>query len=67
LLLYSSVTFYCEVYSYNKQDIIGVLQQVIVNSESEADVTISYVGESNFRYDSNGDTTIESSERERTL
>lgn len=66
-LKYSSVNFYCQVYSYDKTRIVGTLEHTITNSESDEDVTIAYVGEDTFRYDSNGDIAIEDSEKERTL
>ncbi len=65
-LQYSSVTFYCMVYNSVGQ-FIGTLEHTIVNSESEDDVTISYIGEDSFRYDANGDISIEDAEKERTL
>lgn len=65
-LQYSSVTFYCIVYNSAGQ-FIGTLEHTIVNSESEDDVTISYIGENSFRYDANGDISIEDAEKERTL
>ncbi len=66
-LTYTSVVFYCEVYSYDKQNIVGTIEHTIFNSESEEDVTITYIGEDTFRYDANGDVTIEDSEKERTI
>lgn len=66
-LKYSSVIFYCQIYDLSQTDIIGTLEHTIVNSESQEDVTISYIGEDTFRYDANGDIAIEDSERERTL
>lgn len=65
-LQYSSVTFYCMVYN-SVGEFIGTLEHTIVNSESEDDVTISYIGEDSFRYDANGDISIEDAEKERTL
>ena len=65
-LQYSSVTFYCMVYN-SAGEFIGTLEHTIVNSESEDDVTISYIGEDSFRYDANGDISIEDAEKERTL
>lgn len=65
-LQYSSVTFYCMVYNSAGQ-FIGTLEHTIVNSENEDDVTISYIGEDSFRYDANGDISIEDAEKERTL
>lgn len=65
-LQYSSVIFYCMVYN-SSGEYIGTLEYTIVNSESEDDVTISYIGEDSFRYDANGDISIEDAEKERTL
>lgn len=66
-LKYSSVIFYCQIYNFTRDKIIGTVEHTISNSESDGDVTISYDGEDSFRYDSNGDITIEDSEKERTL
>lgn len=66
-LKYSSVVFYCQIYDLSKTNIIGTLEHTIYISESEEDVTISYVGEDTFRYDANGDIAVEDSEKERTL
>lgn len=65
-LQYSSVVFYCTVYNA-AGEFIGTLEHTIVNSENEDDVTISYVGDDTFRYDANGDVSIEDAEKERTL
>lgn len=65
-LQYSSIVFYCAVYN-TKEEIIGTLEYTIANSENEDDVTISYIGDDNFRYDANGDITFEDSEKERNL
>lgn len=65
-LKYSSITFYCSVYDAQNH-YIGVLSQQVQNSESADDLTISYSGEDTFRYDANGDITIEDSEKERNL
>lgn len=67
LLLYSSVTFVCGVYNKEHSQIICVLEHLVTNSSSEEDVTITYNGEDTFRYDANGDITIEDAEKERTL
>lgn len=65
-LQYSSVVFYCTVYNA-VGEFIGTLEHTIYNSEDEDDVTISYVGDDTFRYDANGDVSIEDAEKERTL
>lgn len=65
-LQYSSVVFYCTIYNA-AGEFIGTLEHTIVNSENEDDVTISYVGDDTFRYDANGDVSIEDAEKERTL
>lgn len=64
-LLYSSVTFYCSI--YDEDILIATRLHTIVNSSSQEDLTITYVGEDSFRYDANGDITIEDSEKERTI
>ena len=67
-LIYSSVVFYCAVYTAEENGInIINLQHTVVSSENEEDVVISYSGEDSFRYDANGDITIEDSEKERLL
>lgn len=67
-LIYSSVTFYCEVFDSNTSNFVQTtLEHVVNNSQSEEDVIITYDGEDSFRYDANGDITIEDSEKERTL
>lgn len=65
-LKYASVTFYCAIKNAANQ-YLGTLEHVIMNSQSSDDITISYDGEDTFRYDANGDITIEDSEKERTL
>lgn len=65
-LQYSSIVFYCEVHN-SKGGFIGTLEHTIVNSENEEDVTITYDGEDTFRYDANGDVSVEDAEKERTL
>lgn len=67
LLVYSAVKFYCGVYDTSHTEIIGILEHTIKSSESAEDVTISYSGEDTFRYDANGDVSIEDAEKERTL
>lgn len=67
LLIYSAVNFYCGVYNATKTEIIAILEHTITSSESAEDITISYTGEDSFRYDANGDVTIEDAEKERTL
>ena len=66
-LNYSSIIFYCGVYNEAETSYIAALAHTITASDSEDDITISYVGEDTFRYDANGDISIEDSERERTL
>lgn len=66
-LRYSMVTFYCQVYDETETHIIGTAEYVIMNSNSDQDVIITYEGEDTFRYDANGDIAIEDSEKERTL
>ncbi len=65
-LQYTSAIFYCAVYN-TKNEIIGTLEHTIINTESNEDITVQYIGEDIFRYDANGDITIEDSEKERTL
>lgn len=64
-LKYSYVNFYCAV--YNGEDYLGEVDFLVSDSESEDDVIVKYSGESSFRYDANGDITIEDSEKGRTL
>ena len=65
-LQYDSVTFYCGVKT-RAGVALGVLEYQIVDSTSQDDVIISFVGEDIFRYDANGDTPIENAEKDRTL
>lgn len=65
-LFQQNVTFYCAVYSASGI-YIGELQYNIIASNSDADLAISYEGEDSYRYDANGDITIEDAEKERTL
>lgn len=66
-LLYTTSTVYCTVYTPDGSSYLGILEYTIVNSSLQEDVTISYSGEDTFRYDANGDITIEDSEKERWL
>lgn len=66
LLKYSSIVFYCGIYSQSGT-YLGTLTHTIMNSESEEDLSATYIGEDTFRYDANGDITIEDSEKERLL
>ena len=66
-LLYSAVTFYCSIYDKDRKNIIATEEYTITNTESQEDLSIKYIGEDSFRYDSNGDITIEDSEKERTI
>lgn len=65
-LQYDSVTFYCGVKT-RAGVALGVLEYQIVDSTSQDDVIIAFVGEDIFRYDANGDTPIENAEKDRTL
>ncbi len=63
---YSSITFYCDVKT--KAGIrLGVLEYKLVDSTSQDDVIISFIGEDTFRYDANGDFSYDSAEKDRTL
>jgi len=65
-LQYTSVTFYCAVYD-SEGKYLGVLMQSIVNADNEDAVTLTYVGDDEFRYDANGDVTQEEALKERNL
>ena len=65
-LRYSTIIFYCQVYDKNN-NFIKILEYVINNSENESDLVIKYIGEDSFRYDANGDITMEDAEKGRTL
>lgn len=67
LLKYDYITFYCGVYAADGETYLGELDFTVRNSESADDVIIRYSGESSFRYDANGDITIEDSEKSRSL
>ena len=64
-LLYSPMTFYCQVYQGNTY--IGELSYVMQNIESKDDVSVVFSGESLFSYDANGDINIYDAELERSL
>lgn len=67
-LNYSSTTFYCQIYAPNgSNDIIGIAEFTVTSSQSENDLNISYIGEDTFRYDANGDTTIDEIDKQRNL
>lgn len=67
-LIYSSVVFYCAVYTKKENGThLLNLQHTVASSESKEDVIISYSGEDSFRYDANGDITIEDSEKTKLL
>ena len=66
-LNYSTVTFYCGIYDEAQTRYIAAFPHTITASDSESDITISYVGDDTFRYDANGDIAIEDAERERTI
>jgi hypothetical protein len=66
-LNYSSVVFYCAVYDYSSKTIVGNLSWLITSETSASDVEIAYDGDDTFRYDANGDTTIENAEKTRAL
>lgn len=67
-LQYTSLIFYCLV-SEDKEggQNLDVLEFIVQDSQSEDDVVVRYTGESSFRYDANGDITIEDSEKVRNL
>lgn len=53
--------------NWDSNFIYGVPQHRISSSLNKQDVIVVYEGEDAFRYDANGDITIEDSERERTI
>lgn len=64
-LLYSPMTFYCQVYQGEVYQ--GELTYVMQNIESKDDVSVVFSGESLFSYDANGDINIYDAELERSL
>lgn len=66
-LAYTSAIFYANVYKENNSTLLGTLDFTITTTDFESDVTVSYSGDDTFRYDANGDVTIEDSEVERVL
>ena len=64
-LLYSRVDFFVTVYQGEKK--LGTLSHIILNSESENDLIVTYNGDDNFKYDANGDISIEDAEKDRTM
>lgn len=66
-LIYSSAVVYCTVYTPNGASQLGILDYTITSTSLESDLTVTYQGEDTFRYDANGNTTVEDSEKERYL
>lgn len=64
-LIYSTVYFYCLVKEQDK--IICTLEKIVLNANQEDDLSITYIGDDNFQYDANGDISIETVEKEKTL
>ena len=64
-LLYSPMTFYCQVYQGSVYQ--GELNYVMQNIESKDDVSVVFSGETLFSYDANGDINIYDAELERSL
>lgn len=66
-LKYDSVTFYCGVYDSQLKNILSIVEYTMTTSQSQNDVSISFVGRDIFRYDTNGDIAIDEFEEEKTL
>ena len=64
-LLYSPMTFYCQIYQGSVYQ--GELNYVMQNIESKDDVSVVFSGETLFSYDANGDINIYDAELERSL
>ena len=60
-LVYSPMTFYCQVPN------IGVLSYIMRNFESDQDVTVTFAGENLFTYDANGNYKIQDAGSEKRL
>ncbi|MCM1324004.1 MAG: hypothetical protein NC218_07570 [Acetobacter sp.] len=52
--------FYCAVYDYNYNFIVGTLSYDMVKSSSESDIIVTYSGQDTFNYDANGDPSADS-------
>lgn len=66
-LTQTSVVFYCGVYSYDKSKVVGILEHTILASNPEEGLTVSYIGDDNFKYDANGDIAKEISDKQKSL
>lgn len=64
-LLYPTATFYCQVY-YNDEP-ISIESHSFNISDSQDDLTLTYVGQDIYQYDANGDIAYEDTELDRTL
>lgn len=65
LLSYSSFTIYCKI--YKDEQFLVTQHYDITDLGEETDVVVTFEGEKVFRYDANGDITIEDSEKEQTI
>lgn len=66
-MIYTSVIFHCAIYDYVYEKVIGTVDFPVLTTETDEDVEVTFEGEDFFKYDANGDITIEDSEKERTL
>lgn len=64
-LIYPTATFYCQVYHNNQP--ISIERHDFAISDSQEDLTLTYVGQEIYQYDANGDVAYEDTELDRTL
>lgn len=59
-LKFGAVIFYCAVYDYEYNFIVGTLSYDMIKSSSESDIIVTYSGQDTFNYDANGDPSADS-------
>lgn len=68
-LLYSPMTFYCQVYKQENSNYIysGELTYTMQKPESQSDLSLVFTGENIYTYDANGDITLLDTQLEHEL
>lgn len=64
-LIYPTATFYCQV--YHNDEPISIERHDFAISDSQDDLTLTYIGQEIYQYDANGDVAYEDTELDRTL
>lgn len=59
-LKFGAATFYCAVYDYSYNFVVGTLSYDMVKSSSESDIIVTYSGQDTFNYNANGDPAADS-------